>query len=78
MVYEFLDTVTGTIVDFSMKMSEYGQFVKDNPHLERHHSAPPALGDPIRLGFRKPDDAFRDKLKDINRAAGRYGKVNTF
>lgn len=27
----------------------------------------PVLGDSVKLGIRKPDDAFKDKLKDIKR-----------
>lgn len=41
----------------------------------------PAIGDSIRLGLRKPDSAFRDRLKEIKKHHSRGltdSTVNTF
>jgi hypothetical protein len=75
--YEFRNVETGEIVERVMRMSEYDDFVKNNPHLERFFSAAPPIGDPIRLGLKKPDDAFRDRLKDI-KSTHYKSKINTF
>lgn len=40
----------------------------------------PGVADPIRLGLRKPDPAFRDHLKEIKRKhrSTKLGDINTF
>jgi hypothetical protein len=45
----------------------------------------PALGDSVRLGLRKPDDAFRDVLKNVKKhhpgsikKDGVANKINTW
>jgi hypothetical protein len=75
--YEFCNKETGEVVEVTMKISEYDQFVKDNLTLERYFSEAPTIGDSIRLGLKKPDDAFRDKLKDIKKKH-RRSSINTF
>jgi len=75
--YEFKNTSTGEIVEVVVRMTEYDEFLRNNPHLERFNSGAAAIGDPIKLGFRKPDDAFRDRLRDIKRSHYR-SKINTF
>ena len=62
---------------FFKTISQKEEFLLNNPHLEQIHTSAASIGDTIRLGLRKPDDAFRDKLKDIKRK--HYGStVNTF
>lgn len=75
--YEFRNRETGEVVDIVMKISEYDEFAKNNPVYERYFSEAPTIGDSIRLGLRKPDDAFRDKLKDIKKKH-RRSSINTF
>ncbi len=63
-----------------MSMSSLNKFIKDNSHLEFIVGAP-AIGDSIRLGLRKPDAAFRDRLKEIKKQHSKgFSKstVNTF
>lgn len=64
-VYTFENTKTGEIAEFSMKIAEREQFILDNPHLKQRIVAPPALGDAARLGIKKPDDGFRDVLRNV-------------
>ena len=76
--YDFKNSKTGEVIELLLKISEYDEFVKNNPHMERYHTgASAALGDPILLGFKKPDDAFRDRLRDI-KANHRRSVINTF
>ena len=53
------------------------EFLKENQHLEQIHTSGPGVIDPIRLGIRKPDDSFRDRLKDIKQSH-RGSTINTF
>jgi len=76
-LYELRNTVTGEIFELSLKISEYEEYTKVNPHIERYFGGAPSIGDPVRLGLKKPDDAFRDKLKDIKRKH-RRSIINTF
>ena len=48
-----------------MKISELDTFRDDNPHLKSIITGAPSIGDPIRLGLKKPDDGFRDVLKNV-------------
>ena len=63
--YTFKNMNTGEIVELSMKIAERDQFVLDNPHLQQQIVGAPMIGDPTRLGLRKPDDGFRDVLKNV-------------
>jgi len=62
-------------------MNEREEYLKNNPHMQQVIHSAPALSDPIRMGLRKPDDAFRDRLKEIKKAHSRgitRSTVNTF
>lgn len=76
-LYEFRDKETGNLFEITLRISEYDEYMKNNPNVERYHAGVPSIGDPIKLGFRKPDDAFRDKLKDI-KSKHRRSTINTF
>ena len=63
-----------------MSMAEREEYLKANPHIQQQLAAP-ALGDPIRLGLRKPDNGFRDRLKEIKKQHSRgltRSSINTF
>jgi len=60
-----------------MKMSEREQYLSDNPHLQQTFTSAPGLGDPMRLGRMKPDNAFRDILKKVGKDHPR-SNVNSF
>lgn len=36
-VYDFRDKITGEVTERVLKMSEYDQFIADNPNLERYY-----------------------------------------
>lgn len=75
--YEFKNTVTGEVVEYSMKISELDEFKNKNPHLERYISGSPGLSDPARLGILKPASGFRDLLKNIKKKH-RGSNINDF
>jgi hypothetical protein len=75
--YNFINKDTGEITEkfFSIRLRE--EYLKDNPQLESILLGAPSLGDPIRLGIRKPDQGFREVLQKA-KAAHPRGNINTF
>jgi hypothetical protein len=76
-IYTFKNNDTGEVFEDMMTITNYETFLADNPHITQELNRI-ALGDPIRLGLRKPDRAFRDILGNIKKRAGSRGKINTF
>ena len=76
-VYDFKDKETGEVVTRVMKVSEYDEFKKNNPHLERHITGAPGCSDPVRLGLKQPSDGFKDLLKQIKKN-NIHSNFNTF
>lgn len=65
--YLYKDINTGEEQELFMSITERGKYLEDNPHMTQLVHGAPALGDSIRLGLKKPDDAFRDRLKEIKK-----------
>jgi hypothetical protein len=75
--YTFRNSETEEMFEqFFSSYAKKDEFLVQNPQLQQVLQ-PVAFGDSIRMGLRKPDDAFRDKLKDIKRAH-RRSTINTF
>lgn len=75
--FNFRNRKTGKIVQRNMSIAEAEQYEKDHP-TEEWMCGTPTIGiDTTRLGLKKPDDGFRDRLKDIKKS--HFGsKINTF
>ena len=71
--YDFKDKKTDKVYEKRMTIAERDQFVKDNPHLEQVISFPKIVSGVD--GLRKPDDSFRDILRNIDKK--HKGKKNT-
>lgn len=77
--YSFRNVVYGTEYELDLTMSEREQYLKDNKDTVIQIIArAPSLGDSVKLGIRKPDQGFRDVLREIKKAHPRGGGVNTF
>ena len=63
--YDFKNKRTGKVREERMTIAERDQFVKDNPHLEQVISFPKIVSGVD--GLRKPDDSFRDILRNIDK-----------
>lgn len=74
--YIFQDKNTGERFEKLLKISELDQYKLDNSHLETIIQAP-GFSDPVRLGFMKPSDGFRDVLKKIKDGSP-GSKINTY
>lgn len=79
--YSFRNTETDEIFDQHMSWNDKVKFLEENPHIQSYIGAAPSLGDPHRLGLKKPDDSFRDILRNVkSKYDAKYTKstVNTF
>lgn len=79
--YTFLNTDSGEVFTTIMSIAEREDYLKANPHIQQQLISAPALGDSIRLGLKKPDNGFRDRLKEIKKAHSKgftRSTVNTF
>lgn len=79
--YRFYNTQTDVEYEEFMSISACTEYLAANPHIQQLLNGAPAIADSIRLGLRKPDDAFRDRLKDIKKAHSRgttKATINTF
>lgn len=75
--YRFQNTKTGEEFDKFMFMSEREPFLNDNPDLKQLPSLGVVSGDPVRMGMKKPDDSFRDIIRNIKKEH-RGSNVNTW
>ena len=79
--YTFLNTDSGEVFTTIMSIAEREEYLKDNPHIQQQLISAPSIGDSIRLGLKKPDNGFRDRLREIKKAHSRglsRSTVNTF
>ena len=66
--YRFQDINTNEEQELFMGITEKEEFLKANPQFIQLLNGSPALGDSMRLGIRRPDAAFNDRLKEIKKA----------
>lgn len=64
-IYSVMDEDTEEVFEVNMKFTEFEQYLNDNNNLTQVFIRFPALGDSVRLGQRKPDDGFRDVLRNV-------------
>jgi hypothetical protein len=63
--YTFREKLTHVTRDVFMNMSELDQFILDNPDLEQVPTAPAIVSGVD--GLLRPDDGFRDLLKEMKK-----------
>jgi len=66
-IYCFWDTLTNRHWEESFKVKEMEKYLKDNIYIKIEILFPPATLDPIRLGIKKPDNVFRERLRKIKK-----------
>jgi len=77
--YSFRNVVDGTEFDLFMSISEKEKYLEENKEtIVQIITKAPGFGDSVSLGVRKPDQGFRDVLREIKKAHPRGGVVNTF
>jgi hypothetical protein len=63
--------------EVTLKYSELEQYLKDNTHIQQIFNKFPGTVDPVRLGVRKPDEGFRDALREVKNHH-KKNSINTF
>lgn len=76
-IYSVKNTDTDEIFEVNMKFSEFENFLQENSNYIQAFIKFPASGDAVRMGKRKPDDNFRDVLRDVSHHH-RRNSINTF
>jgi hypothetical protein len=79
--YRFKNTKTGDEWEEFMGISAADKYLEENPHIERLVNGAPMLVGSAMGGKTKPDDGFRDLLKDMKKKhSGGISKssINTF
>lgn len=76
--YTFKNKKTGKQWDDIMSISDKEAYLEANPHIQQLIVKPLSMGDPVRVGRKKPDDGFRDVLREIKKKHPRGGGINTF
>lgn len=62
-LYELKNNETGEIFEKSMKIAEYEQYLKDNPHIQRHFTTM-HFQDSVSLGIKRPPLDFKEGVLD--------------
>ena len=77
--YSFRNVIDGTEYSLDLTMSEREKYLEDNKDtVIQIITSAPSLGDPVKLGVKKPDQGFRDVLREIKKSHPRGGGINTF
>lgn len=80
--YKFINNSTGVEWEEFMGISEAEEYLKDNPDVSRLvNGAPMIVGSAMGVSKTKPDNGFRDLLKDMKKKhSGGFTKstINTF
>lgn len=62
-LYELKNNETGEIFEKNMKIAEYEQYLKDNPHIQRHFTTM-HFQDSVSLGIKRPPLDFKEGVLD--------------
>jgi len=79
--YRFINKQTGVEWEEFMGISEAEKYLQENPDVEKLVNGAPMLVSSAMGGKTKPDDGFRDLLKDMKKKhSGGFTKssINTF
>lgn len=76
-VYEFRNKETEEVIDVMLKLSEYDNFIKENPHLERHYSTAPGLTSGHKTARQLAGTEWNDHLSRIKKTSGRDNTIKT-
>lgn len=76
-IYEFRNTETDEVFDVSLRMSEYDQYIKENPNLVRHYSKAPGLTSGSKSALTTAGKDWEGHLNRIKKGAGRDNTIKT-
>ena len=64
-IYSIKNNETDEIFEMNVKFSELEAYLSDNPTHKQVFTRFPGVVDPTRAGKKKPDDGFRDVLREV-------------
>lgn len=64
-LYSFRNTKTNEEFTLHISYDDKVKFLEENPDVQSIITRAPSLGDAVRLGIVKPDEGFRDRLREI-------------
>lgn len=76
--YSFRNMDDGVEFSLDLTMKEREDYLENNKNIQQIFTKAPSLGDPVRLGIRKPEQGFRDVLREIKKSHPRGGGINIF
>lgn len=76
-VYEFRNKETDELSEVILKISEYENYVKENPHLERHYSTAPGLTSGHKTARQLAGTEWNNHLDRIKKGSGRNNTIKT-
>ena len=75
-IYELKNVDTGEIFEKNMKISEYEQYMIENPNIQRHFSTM-HFADSVSLGIKKPPLDFKEGVIDRIKRANPLHKMES-
>jgi len=63
--YDFRNNNTQEEFSKLMSIAAKEEYLAANPHIQQIITGFLGIGDPVRLGLKKPDASFRDVLKEV-------------
>ena len=76
-IYEFKDNETGEIIETMMKISEYDDFLKNNPNLNRCFTKAPGLTSGVKSALAMAGSDWQEHLGNIKKGAGKDNNIKT-
>lgn len=76
-VYEFRNKETEEVIEVMLKISEYDNYIKENPNLERHYSTAPGITSGHKTARQLAGSEWNDHLKRIKKSSGRDNTIKT-
>ena len=75
--YEFKNSETGEVKELSLRLSDYDQWLLDNPQWERYYtpSSAPKLVSGTKSAMRIAGTEWENKLSAIKKNAGRQSTI---
>ena len=76
-IYEFKNNDTDEVIDISLKISEYDDYVKNNPHLTRCFTKAPGLSSGSKSALSMAGSSWQEHLGNIKKGAGKDNNIKT-
>lgn len=66
-VYSMRNIDSDEEFEVNLKYSDLENYLDENPHIKQIFTRFPGTVDSVRIGIRKPDEGFRDALREVKR-----------